>query len=450
MSDLKASVVVLVWNGIDYLTTCLDSVLAQDYPDLEVIVVDNGSTDGSPELVAERFPRVKLIRNERNLGFSTGNNKGLRAATGDMLVLLNHDTLVHPGWLTAMARALDEPATGIAGCKLLYPDGTIQHAGGYLYGPRGASEHIGRHAADDGRFDELGDAEFVTAASIAISRAALEETGLLDEGFSPIYYEDVDWCYRARAAGHRVVYQPQAVVTHYESVTADGVSHEHRFSLHHGRLRFQFKHRSLDQLLTEFGPAEQAWVAALDRSEELMAARRAYLATILALPGILRFRGSTLAEADALVGLLGDLRRETMRGLAPSDGPTVETMRGLAPSDGPTVEEVSNSGEHTQSHLLQELQDSQELQEHQFNSQVPLLGGLITAFRRTWGGVAAKWQVRPLVQQQSEFNALLVRYLEGQSRDTAENIRELTTLAEHLATLESALPEHSRRRAGKD
>ena len=78
MSNLRASVVVLVWNGIEYLATCLDAVLAQEYPDLEVIVVDNGSTDGSPELVAERFPRVKLIRNERNRGFSAGNNKGLR------------------------------------------------------------------------------------------------------------------------------------------------------------------------------------------------------------------------------------------------------------------------------------------------------------------------------------------------------------------------------------
>jgi GT2 family glycosyltransferase len=436
MSDLRASVVVLVWNGIEYLAICLDAVLAQEYPDLEVIVVDNGSTDGSPELVAERFPQVKLIRNERNLGFSAGNNQGLRAATGDMLVLLNHDTEVHPGWLAAMAHALDEPSTGIVGCKLLYPDGTIQHAGAYLYGPRGASEHIGRHAADDGRFDEFGDAEFVTAAAMAIRRPALEKTGLLDEGFAPIYYEDVDWCYRARAAGYRVVYQPQAVVTHYESVTADRVSHDHRFNLHHGRLRFMFKHRSQDQLLTEFGPAEQAWVAAQDRSEELMAARRAYLATILALPGILRFRGSTLAEADALVGLLGDLRTIAMAGLAPSDRPTGERM--------------SVGGDHTQARSLQELQASQELQEHQFSSQVPLLGGLIATFRRAWNSVAAKWYVRPLVEQQSEFNAQLVRYLEGQSRDTAENIRELTTLAEHFAALESTLSEQTRQRADKD
>jgi hypothetical protein len=268
------------------------------------------------------------------------------------------------------------------------------------------------------------DAEFVTAAAMAISRAALEEIGFLDEGFTPIYYEDVDWCYRARAAGYRIIYQPQAIVTHYESVTADRISHGHRFNLHHGRLRFLFKHRPLDQLLTEFGPAEMAWVAAMDRSEELMAARHAYLATILELPSILRFRNSTLAEADALVALLGDLRAEAMTGLVPLDQSTGE-LKPIA-------------ADHTQTRLLQELHDSQELQEHRFSSQVPLLGGLLAAFRRAWNGVAAKWYVRPLIQQQSEFNTQLVRFLEGQSRDTAENIRELTSLAERLAQLESA------------
>jgi len=153
-----------------------------------------------------------------------------------------------------------------------------------------------------------------------------------------------------------------------------------------------------------------------------MAARRGYLATILALPGILRFRDSAPTEADALVGLLGDLRAAAMMGLAPSH---------RSPGEHPPV-----AADHTQARLLQRLQESQRLQEHQFSSQVPLLGGLIAGFRRAWNGIATKWYVQPLVQQQSEFNAQLVRYLEGQSRDTAENIRELTTLAERLAYLE--------------
>ena len=98
---MKASVIVLSWNGMDYLEDCLKAVLSQDYAGFEVIVVDNGSTDGSADLVAERFPQVQLIRNERNLGFAAGNNVGLQAATGDVLILLNQDTVVQPGWLAA-------------------------------------------------------------------------------------------------------------------------------------------------------------------------------------------------------------------------------------------------------------------------------------------------------------------------------------------------------------
>ena len=85
MEELKASVIVLTWNGSDYIEACLASILAQDYGNFEVIVVDNGSTDGTPELVSERFPKVRLIRNGRNLGFAAGNNAGLRAAGGDLL-----------------------------------------------------------------------------------------------------------------------------------------------------------------------------------------------------------------------------------------------------------------------------------------------------------------------------------------------------------------------------
>jgi GT2 family glycosyltransferase len=436
MSDPRASVVVLVWNGIGYLETCLDTVLAQDYADFEVIVVDNGSTDGSPDLVAERFPQVRLVRNQRNLGFAAGNNVGLRAAGGDLLVLLNQDTQVHAGWLAALARVFADPAIGIAGCKLLYPDGTIQHAGGTLYGPRGESAHVGRHAPDDGRFDQVADVDCVTAAALAISRAALEQIGPLDEGFAPAYYEDTDWCYRARAAGFRVVYQPQAVVTHHESTATGALGHARKFALNQGRLRFLFKHWPLERLLNEFGPAELAWVAGMDRCEELMAARRTYLNTLLALSGILDFRQSSPAEADALVGLLIDLRAAAMIGLA---SPALSSSEGTL-----------TLPDHTQAYLLHSLQEMQMLQEQPFTSQVPVLGGLIVAIRNLWNSVAAKWYVRPLIQQQSSFNAQVVRYLEGQSRDVAENIRELTALAEHLAASETRPSGDPQSGAGKD
>lgn len=435
------SVIILTWNGAEYIDACLTALLAQEPPASEIIVVDNSSTDGTPDLVAERFPGVRLIRNIRNVGFAAGNNLGMRAATGDLLLLLNQDTEVHTGFLASLARTFDDPAIGIAGCKLLYPDGTIQHAGGFLYRPRDESDHVGRHAPDDGRFDRPVDCEFVTAAALAISRAALARMGPLDEGFAPAYYEDADWCYRARAAGFRVVYQPQAVVTHHESTATNSAGHERRFALNQGRIRFAFKHRPLDRLRDEFGPAESAWIAAMDRGEDLMAARRSYLHTLLTLPDILAFRESSEKEAEALHGLLADLRAMAVAGLAT-----------LSPPEGAFA-----LAERERARLLQSLEDSQTLREHVFASEVPVVGGLIAAVRRLWNSVATKWYVRPILQQQSAFNEETVRYLqnlerrlEGQSRDVAENIRELTALAERLTNLERPAPDHRRPRADND
>jgi len=502
------SVIVLAWNGAAYIEDCLESLVAQDYPAFEVLVVDNGSTDDTPDIVTQRFPQVRLIRNHRNLGFAAGNNVGLAAAGGDLLVLLNVDTQVHAGWLAALADAFADPSVGIAGCKLLYPDGTIQHAGGFVYGPRGEAEHLGRYAPDDGRFGELADVEFVTGAALAICRIALDQIGLLDEGFSPIYYEDIDWCYRVRAAGWRVVYVPQAVVTHYESTATPPETHERDFAVHQGCLRFLFKHRPLDCLLGEFGPAEIAWVKTLGRTERLMAVRHAYLATQLALPGILAFRGSSprSVEADALAGLLADLRAAAMAelvALQPSAAyqPPARPESAWVSLPQAVLAEPSESaleGGRIRARLLAEMEAAHALQERPFTSEVPVFGRLIAAVRSLWNSVSTKWYVRPLVQQQTVFNIRTLVYLrilqeqldhlvedlrglgrgledlgrgleeqgqlvgwlggrtdqlelrstehgrllQGQLRDVAENIREITTLAEQLARLEVTRERH--------
>jgi GT2 family glycosyltransferase len=436
---MKASVIVLNWNGLRYLGPCLDALLAQDYDNFEVLVVDNGSTDGSAGFVTESYPQVVLVRNERNLGFATANNRGLRKATGDLLVLLNNDTEVHPGWLRALVNTASEPGVGIVGAKALYPDGKLQHAGGYV-GKRGAASHHGYQEPDGGQFDQTRDVDFVTGASLAITRKALETVGELDEGFAPIYYEDLDWCYRARAAGLRVVYQPQAKLVHHESATTATFNYEQMFALNHGRLRFVFKHWALDRLLTEFGPDESEWVAAMDRNEELMTARRAYLHTILALRSILAFRGSSPQEADALVGLLSDLRSATLASLA--------AMVATEDPSGSHQPLVQTATVRERAKLLETLRANQAIHEQPFTSQVPVVGRLIVSVRNLWNSVAAKWYVRPMLHQQNVFNAQVVGYLQAleeleprlqvQARDIAENIRELTILAEQIADVRKA------------
>jgi GT2 family glycosyltransferase len=427
MAELSASVIVLAWNGMGYLEACLDSVLSQTYGNFEVIVVDNGSSDGSPDFVSQNYPQVKLIRNERNLGFAAGNNVGLRVATGDIMVLLNQDTRVQSGWLAALIDTFSDPEIGLVGCKLLYPNGTIQHAGGFLHIPRLESGHIGRHQHDDGQFDQVREPEFVTAAALGISRTALATVGPLDEEFSPAYYEDIDWCYRIRGEGFRVLYQPQAVAIHHESTSTESSSDAQKLALSRGRLRFVFKHHSLDRLVNEFIPAELAWVAATDRNQDVMAVRRAYLHTMLHLPGILGFRDSSFLESEILIDLLSGLRSAGSTGLLPP-----ETAGGTPSASASQAQMTLTTARPTPLELLVR---NQTIHEVPFTSQVPVLGKLIVAVRSLWNSVATKWYVRPMIQQQNIFNAQVANYLGLLSRDVAQNINELTDQAERMAEL---------------
>jgi GT2 family glycosyltransferase len=252
---MKASVIVLSWNGMEYLADCLDAVLSQDYCDFEVIVVDNGSADGSPDFVGQHYPQVRLIRNARNLGFSGGNNVGLRAATGDVLILLNQDTVVQSGWLEALVEGFQESEVGVAGCKILYPDGrTIQHAGGYFDWPIGLAFHYGCDEEDRGQYEHLREVEYVTAAAMGVRRSVLRDVGYLDEAFFPGYFEDLDFCRRVQAAGYRVLYLPQASLIHHESRSFAQTLRSKPYAVFRGRFRFIFKHYAPEQTVHEFIP----------------------------------------------------------------------------------------------------------------------------------------------------------------------------------------------------
>jgi GT2 family glycosyltransferase len=254
---MNASVIVLSWNGMAYLADCLDAVLSQEYPDFEVIVVDNASIDGSADFVEEQYPGLRLIRNDRNLGFAGGNNVGLQAATGDVLVLLNQDTVVQSGWLEALMEAFSEREVGVAGCKLLYPDGQIiQHAGGYFDWPIGLAYHYGCDEEDQGQYDQSRVVEYVTAAAMGIRRTVLEDVGYLDEDFFPGYFEDLDFCRRVQEAGYRVLYLPRATVIHYQSRSFSRTLRGKPYLVFRGRFRFIFKHYAPEQILDEFIPLQ--------------------------------------------------------------------------------------------------------------------------------------------------------------------------------------------------
>jgi GT2 family glycosyltransferase len=216
--------VVLNWNGGDDTLAALESLVGVD-----TVCVDNGSDDGSPDAVAARFPSVELIRTGVNLGFSCGNNVGIRRALArgaDWVLLLNNDAVADPGLPAALAAAAAErPDAGVLACKVFFadPPDVLMYAGGRVnlrLGYWGRQDGFGQR--DDGRFDTLRDVDRATGAAMAVSRAAIERAGLLDESLFA-YAEDTEWCLRIREAGFGVVFVPDAKVWHVGSASTGGM-----------------------------------------------------------------------------------------------------------------------------------------------------------------------------------------------------------------------------------
>ncbi len=304
------TVIIPLWNGEQWIRPCLAALAGQGDATpfaVELIVVDNGSQDASPAIVTNEFPAARLIRNGRNLGFAGGCNGGLAAATGDALVLLNQDTLVQPGWLAGLVAALEEPGVGVAGSLALLADGaTVQHAGGLVDWPLGVVRHRGHGEALDERWRQPGDAAFVTGASLALRREVLERVGPLDAGFWPGYYEDVDFCWRARDAGYSGRYAPDSTLIHAESGSFTDSVYTAWARLR-GRLRFCLKHVPPQRFVDEFLPAEAAYqptVLAGDRHGQIA---RAYLEAIPMLFALWPEWGATGENIRQAVNGLGQL-----------------------------------------------------------------------------------------------------------------------------------------------
>ncbi len=210
-----ASVIVVNYNGGRLLENCLRSLFETKFTPIEVIVVDNGSTDGSADLVAFRFPSAKLIRLPRNEGYSVANNLGIRAARGEYLVLLNSDIEVNPEWLSILVKvAQQKPEVAFLQPKILFLEkgDTINSAGNEIhFAGFGICRGIG--VRDLGQYDRSEEIGYASGACVMVSRKALDEIGLLDEIFFA-YGEDKDWGWRAKMMGYTSMYVPAARVYH--------------------------------------------------------------------------------------------------------------------------------------------------------------------------------------------------------------------------------------------
>ena len=309
------SVVIPNWNGVHFLPTCLDSLARQSWSALEVIVVDNASSDSSCDLIRQDFPQVELIELPRNSGFTGACNAGLRAARGELAGLLNNDTEVHPGWAEAIVAAFRRhPQAGAVASKMLLFDRRDHlHTAGDCFSLDGRAGNRGVWQRDCGQYERE---EYVFSAcggAAVYRRSMLDQIGLLDDDFF-FSCEDVDLGWRAQLAGWRCVYTPQAIVYHHLSATGGGTTasyYDGRNQIFllvknypddlwrcHGRqvLRAQW------QLLRE---AMAAW-----RGAEARARLRGMLAGLLGTPRMWRKRASIQASRQVslqyLEELLGD------------------------------------------------------------------------------------------------------------------------------------------------
>jgi GT2 family glycosyltransferase len=232
------SVVILNWNGRDLLGECIESVLAQTFSGYEILVVDNGSTDGSVEMLRARWEgNIRIVALSANLGYAGGNNAGIRTAGGRYVVLLNNDTAVDPGWLAALSRAVHRhPEAGMFTPKILnyYRRDEIDNTGHVIY-PDGLARGRHRMERDDGRFDDEEEALWPSGCAGVYRKEMLDEIGLLDETFFA-YGEDVDLGLRARWAGWRCYYVPDALVYHKYSATTGAYSPQKVFLVERNRL----------------------------------------------------------------------------------------------------------------------------------------------------------------------------------------------------------------------
>ena len=219
--------VVVNWNGKDVTIECLQSLLKAAYPNNHLLVVDNASTDGSAEAIRERFPEVEILRADRNLRFSGGNNLGIRHALrqgAELLLLMNNDTTVHPDFLTHLvSRILSTDRAGMVAPKILYAKdpSKIWFAGGEISFWTGTMRHTGIREPDSGTYDAVRDIDYATGCCVLVTRKMVEEVGLLDESYF-MYGEDADWSMRTRKAGYRILFEPQARIWHKVSVAAGG------------------------------------------------------------------------------------------------------------------------------------------------------------------------------------------------------------------------------------
>jgi GT2 family glycosyltransferase len=282
LSGKKVTIIILTWNGLAYTKRCLETLRGRTiFPNYEVVVVDNGSTDGTVEYL-KTLPWLRLFVNSENVGFVRGNNRAMAECGADSdFLLLNNDTeIIQPDWLSRLQdTAYSTPEVGIVGARLRRPEGMLQHAGTYMPVETFWGQQIGAGEKDINQFNADAEVEGVVFACAYIKREVYEAVGPLDADYFS-YFEDSDYCLKARSHGFKVVCCGSATVVHYEntSTKVNKVSHGGMFlesqkifkrkwqaALESSRYRSEVNWHSLLNFPTGYANSSRELVLELDR-----------------------------------------------------------------------------------------------------------------------------------------------------------------------------------------
>jgi GT2 family glycosyltransferase len=235
------SIITINYNQLQLTLDLLKSLKKVTYPEVEVIVVDNASTQDPASVIRSEYPEVKVLVSKTNLGFAGGNNLGIKEAKGKHLLFLNNDTEVDPGFLEPLVELFEtNPTAGAASSKILYfnSEETIQYAGSTRINPfTGRNKRLGHLEKDQGQHDILRETDLAHGAAMMVPRQVIDKVGMMPEFFF-LYYEEVDWCESIKRGGYKIFYVPASKVYHKESMSIGKKSTLKTYYMTRNRLLF--------------------------------------------------------------------------------------------------------------------------------------------------------------------------------------------------------------------
>lgn len=246
MNQPKVFVIVLCYNGVDLTLGCLETIQQQDYPNLEICLVDNGSTDGSIEILSQKYPQAHWVKNYENLGYALGNNRGVEYALeagAEVVFLVNNDTRLEKECVSRLVETLiKDTQIGIIGPMVYTWDGdkTISSAGGQVDWKMADAVNVGMGEKDTGQYRGR-TVDFINGCGIMITRDAIQQAGLLDAKLF-MYWEETDWCLRVKSKGFKIYFEPSASMEHKATIRSIELSPTTLYYMTRNRFLFFFRH----------------------------------------------------------------------------------------------------------------------------------------------------------------------------------------------------------------